>query len=112
VQKWRNLWKCSKNNFLLQQIIIGILLAAAIISADAKLFKKKKLKKLGLLGGWFGLPKGGLFPKVDHGLTKEEITVEKPKIVEIVKHVPVIQKVEVIKPVEVIRTVQVPGKKI
>lgn len=95
------------NNFShSQQIIIGVLLVAAIISTDAKLFKKKKLKKLGLLGGWFGIPKIG-----GHGLHKEEITVEKPKIVEIVKHVPVIQKVEVIKPVEVIRTVQVPGKK-
>jgi hypothetical protein len=90
--------------FLFQQIIIGVLLVAAIISTDAKLFKKKKLKKLGLLGGWFGFPKS-------HGLTKEEITVEKPKIVEVVKHVPVIQKVEVIKPVEIIRTVQVPGTK-
>lgn len=82
----------------------------AIISTDAKLFKKKKWLPFiggeGLFGG-FGF--GG-----DHsshgGFEKEIISVERPKIVEIIKHVPVIQKVEVIKPVEVIRTVQVPGK--
>lgn len=80
-------------------------MAVAIISSDAKLFKKKKWLPL-LGGGLFGF--GG-----DHhsGFEKEEITVERPKIVEIIKHVPVIQKVEVIKPVEIIRTVQVPGKK-
>ena len=88
----------------MQQTVLGVFLAIAIISTDAKLFHKKKW--LPLIGsGFFGF--GG-----DHGgFEKEEITVERPKIVEIVKHVPVIQKVEVIKPVEIIRTVQVPGKK-
>lgn len=63
--------------------------------------------------GWFGAPrlnifKGGLL-KGGGGIHKEEITVDKPRIVEIIKHVPVIQKVEVIKPVEIIKTVHVPG---
>jgi hypothetical protein len=66
-------------------------LAAAVVSSDAKLFKKKWLK----------------FPF----LKKTPVSFEEhPKIVEIVKHVPVIQKVEIIKPVEIIRTIEVPGR--
>lgn len=82
---------------------MAVILTVAVISTDAKLFKKKHwLKKLPFIGGFKlpGLP--GAAPAV---------TVDHPRIVEIVKHVPVIQKVEVIKPVEIIRTVEVPGKK-
>lgn len=78
------------------------MLAIAIISSDAKLFKKKKWlpKLLGL--GLVHHKK--LVPSVP------KIYEEHPKIVEIVKHVPVIQKVEVIKPIEIVKIVHVPGK--
>lgn len=84
-------------------------MAIAIISTDARIFSTKKW--LPLIGGPGGLFAGFGFGGDAHsGFEKEEITVERPKIVEIIKHVPVIQKVEVIKPVEIIRTVQVPGR--
>lgn len=57
-------------------MIIGLLLAAAVISSDAKLFPKFKFS---------------LFKK-----SVPEEYEEHPKIVEIVKHVPVIQKVNAI----------------
>lgn len=83
-------------------MFLAVILAIAVINADAKLFKKKHwLKKLPLINS-FSWPYGG---------HKEEITIDKPRIVEIVKHVPVIQRVEIIKPVEIIRTIEVPGKK-
>lgn len=80
-----------------QITLIGLVLAVAVISSDAKLFKKKK---------WLPsfLSKGLFAEKEPHPWT------EQVKIVEIVKHVPVIQKVEVIKPIEIIKTVSIPGK--
>lgn len=93
-------------------MVLAVLLIAAVISTDAKLFKKKKwLKKLPLLKK-FGVLPGGLPGIFGGAVAKPEITVDHPRIVEIVKHVPVIQKVEVIKPVEIIRTIQVPGKNV
>lgn len=93
--------------------MFAVLLAVAVINTDAKLFKKKKwLKKLGWLPGFPGFKGFGGLGGLGLGLggvAKPEITVDHPRIVEIVKHVPVIQKVEVIKPVEIIRTIEVPG---
>lgn len=57
-------------------MIIGFLLAAAVITSDAKLFPSKS---------WFKFP---WFKE-----TMPEVYEEHPKIVEIIKHVPVIQKV-------------------
>lgn len=107
---------------LLQLTVLGLVLAVAIISSDAKLFKKKKKwlpKFLGLgLGHGLGLGNGlghglGFGHGLGLGLEHEKIPhayEEHPRIVEIVKHVPVIQKVEVIKPIEIIKIVNVPGK--
>lgn len=91
-------------NINFQHLIIALLVVAAVISSDAKLFNKKKWAKL---GKWFH-PKGFKGHGIGGvGLGGHE---ENIKIVEVVKHVPVIQKVEVVKPVEIIKTVHVPGR--